>query len=64
MRPGGAKVLGKSIKSPGDLAQLVRTGRPAASAAALTERLHLVNGALSRKPGIPSGISAMVSAPM
>ena len=50
---GGPKVLGKSIKSPGDLAQLVRTGLPAASITALAEKLHLMNGALSRKLGIP-----------
>ena len=50
---GGPKVLGRSIKSPGDLAHLVRIGLPAASVTALAEKLHLVNGALSRKLGIP-----------
>ena len=50
---GGPKVLGRPVKSPGDLAHLIRTGLPAASVTALAERLHLVNGALSRKLGIP-----------
>src|ERR1035438_3707676 len=50
---GGRKVLGKAIKNPDDLAQLVRTGLPAGSVSALAERLHLGNGVLSRKLGIP-----------
>ena len=50
---GGSKVLGKAIKNPDDLAQLVRTGLPAGSVSALAERLHLGNGVLSRKLGIP-----------
>lgn len=50
---GGRKVLGKAIKKPDDLAQLVRKGLPASSVAALAERLHLGNHALSRKLGIP-----------
>jgi putative toxin-antitoxin system antitoxin component (TIGR02293 family) len=50
---GGRKVLGKAIKNPGDLAQLVRTGLPARTVSALAERLHLGNGVLSRKLGIP-----------
>ena len=50
---GGRKVLGKSIKTPGDLAQLVREGLPARSVTALAEKLHLGNGVLSRKLGIP-----------
>jgi putative toxin-antitoxin system antitoxin component (TIGR02293 family) len=45
-------VLGKAIKNPDDLAQLVRTGLPAGSVSALAERLHLGNGVLSRKLGI------------
>jgi putative toxin-antitoxin system antitoxin component (TIGR02293 family) len=50
---GGRKVLGKAVKNPDDLAQLVRTGLPAGSIPALAERLHLGNSALSRKLGIP-----------
>src|ERR1019366_5263808 len=50
---GGRKVLGKAIKNPDDLAQLVRKGLPAGSVSALAERLHLGSGALSRKLGIP-----------
>ncbi len=50
---GGRKVLGKTIKNPDDLAQLVRTGLPAGSISALAERLHLGNGALATKLGIP-----------
>jgi putative toxin-antitoxin system antitoxin component (TIGR02293 family) len=50
---GGRKVLGKSIKNPDDLAQLVRTGLPAGSVSALAQKLHLGNGVLSRKLGIP-----------
>jgi len=49
---GGRKVLGKAIKNPDDLAQLVRTGLPAGSVSVLSDRLHLGNGALSRKLGI------------
>ena len=36
---GGRKVLGKAIKKPDDLAQLVRKGLPASSVSALAERL-------------------------
>ena len=50
---GGRKVLGKAIKNPDDLAQLVRTGLPAGSVSALAEMLRLGNGVLSRKLGIP-----------
>jgi putative toxin-antitoxin system antitoxin component (TIGR02293 family) len=50
---GGRKVLGKSMKKPDDLAQLVREGLPAGSITALAERLDLGNSALSRKLGIP-----------
>ena len=50
---GGRKVLGKAIRKPDDLAQLVRAGLPAGSVSALAERLHLGNGVLSRKLGIP-----------
>jgi len=50
---GGRKVLGRPIKNPDDLAQLVRAGLPARSVSALAERLHLGNGALAKKLGIP-----------
>jgi len=50
---GGRKVLGKAIKNPGDLADLVRAGLPAGSVSALAGRLNLGNGVLSRKLGIP-----------
>ena len=50
---GGRKVLGKTIKNPDDLAQLVRKGLPAGSVTALAEKLHLGNSILSRKLGIP-----------
>jgi putative toxin-antitoxin system antitoxin component (TIGR02293 family) len=50
---GGRKVLGKTIKKPDDLAQLVRKGLPASSVKALAEKLAVGNAALSRKLGIP-----------
>jgi len=50
---GGRKVLGKTVKNPGDLAQLVRQGLPASSVKALAEKLALGNAVLSRKLGIP-----------
>jgi putative toxin-antitoxin system antitoxin component (TIGR02293 family) len=50
---GGRKVLGKAVKKPDDLAQLVRRGLPARSVAALAEKLHLGSSVLSRKLGIP-----------
>ncbi len=50
---GGRRVLGKKIQNPDDLAQLVRAGLPAGSVSALAEKLHLGNGALARKLGIP-----------
>jgi putative toxin-antitoxin system antitoxin component (TIGR02293 family) len=50
---GGRKVLGKTIKSPDDLTHLIRKGLPAGSIAALAGKLHLGNGVLSRKLGIP-----------
>lgn len=50
---GGRKVLGKAIKKPDDLAQLVRKGLPASSVTALAEKLDLGNTVLSRKLGIP-----------
>ena len=50
---GGRKVLGKTIKKPDDLSQLVREGLPAGSVTALAKKLHLGNSVLSRKLGIP-----------
>ncbi len=50
---GGRKVLGKTIKKPDDLAELVRKGLPANSVTALAEKLDLGNTVLSRKLGIP-----------
>jgi putative toxin-antitoxin system antitoxin component (TIGR02293 family) len=50
---GGRKVLGKTIKSPDELTQVVRTGLPVGSVTALAEKLHLGNRDLSRKLGIP-----------
>src|SRR5205809_1749759 len=50
---GGRKVLGKAVKKPADLADLVRKGLPANSVTALAERLDLGNVALSQKLGIP-----------
>jgi putative toxin-antitoxin system antitoxin component (TIGR02293 family) len=50
---GGKKVLGKTVKKPDDLAQLVREGLPAGSISALGQRLRLANVVLSRKLGIP-----------
>ncbi|MBZ5627475.1 MAG: DUF2384 domain-containing protein [Acidobacteriia bacterium] len=50
---GGRKVLGRVVKNPDDLAQLVRKGLPANSLTALAERLHVGNIVLSRKLGIP-----------
>ena len=50
---GGKKVLGRSIKSLTDLAELVREGLPASSVLVLAEKLDLGNAALSRKLGIP-----------
>jgi len=50
---GGRKVLGKTIKKPDDLAELVRKGLPARSITALAEKLDLGNGVLSRKLRIP-----------
>ena len=50
---GGRKVLRKVVKSPDDLAALVRKGLPAGSVTALAAKLHVANGLLSRKLGIP-----------
>ena len=50
---GGRRVLGRVVKKPGDLAQLVRQGLPASSLVALAEKLHVGNNVLSRKLWIP-----------
>ena len=50
---GGRKVLGKTIKKPDDLAQLVRNGLPAIAVKVLAEKLEVSNAALSRKLGVP-----------
>lgn len=50
---GGRKVLGKDIKKPDELAELVRKGLPASAVTALADRLDLGNTVLSRKLGIP-----------
>lgn len=50
---GGRKVLGKSVKKPNDLADLVREGLPATSVIVLAERLEIGKTVLSGKLGIP-----------
>jgi putative toxin-antitoxin system antitoxin component (TIGR02293 family) len=49
----GRKVLGRAVKKPDDLAQLVRRGLPAVSVTALAEKLRLRNSVLGQKLGIP-----------
>jgi hypothetical protein len=55
---GGRKVLGKDIKNPDDLAELVRKGLPASAVTALAERLDVGSIALSQKLGIPQRTAA------
>lgn len=50
---GGRKVLGKAVRRPGDLAQLVRDGLPASSVTALAQRLRLASSVISRTLHIP-----------
>jgi putative toxin-antitoxin system antitoxin component (TIGR02293 family) len=50
---GGKKVLGCSIKTFAELAELIRKGLPSGSLVVLGERLDLKNAALSEKLGIP-----------
>jgi putative toxin-antitoxin system antitoxin component (TIGR02293 family) len=50
---GGRRVLGKTVKKPDDLAELVRKGLPATSFRVLAERLEIANSVLSEKLGIP-----------
>jgi len=50
---GGRRILGKAVKKPDDLAELVRRGLPANSVKELAERLDLGTTILSQKLGIP-----------
>jgi putative toxin-antitoxin system antitoxin component (TIGR02293 family) len=50
---GGRRVLGKVVKKPDDLVQLVRRGLPTSSVKALAAKLALGSAMLSRKLGIP-----------
>jgi putative toxin-antitoxin system antitoxin component (TIGR02293 family) len=50
---GGRKVLGRTVRTPDDLTQLVRKGLPSASVSTLASRLDLGNNVLSAKLGIP-----------
>lgn len=50
---GGRRVLGKTVKEPDDLAELVRKGLPTSSVTVLAERLDISNTVLSQKLGIP-----------
>ena len=50
---GGRRVLGKAVKKPDDLAELVRKGLPASSVKVLAERLDVGNMVMSQKLGIP-----------
>lgn len=50
---GGRKVLGRDVRKPDDLAELVRKGLPAGSIKVLAERLDVGSTTLSQKLGIP-----------
>lgn len=50
---GGRKALGRSIRKPNDLAQLIRDGIPVDSVTALAQHLHLGHSAISQILGIP-----------
>ncbi len=50
---GGRKVLGRSVNSFAELAELIRRGLPSGSLAVLGQKLDLKNAALSEKLGIP-----------
>lgn len=50
---GGRKVLGKVVKNPDDLSEIVRKGLPASSIKLLAEKLDVGSTALSQKLGIP-----------
>jgi putative toxin-antitoxin system antitoxin component (TIGR02293 family) len=50
---GGRKVLGKAVKKPDDLAEIIRKGLPATSLTLLAGHLEVGNSVLSQKLGIP-----------
>jgi len=50
---GGKRVLGRSIKSFAELADLIRKGLPSGSLIVLGEKLDMKNAALSETLGIP-----------
>lgn len=50
---GGRKVLGKAVRKPDDLAQLVRKGLPALSVSSLADKLQVRNSIVGQKLGIP-----------
>jgi putative toxin-antitoxin system antitoxin component (TIGR02293 family) len=50
---GGRKALGRAVRKPEDLAELVRQGLPVTTIATLAEKLSLGNAVLLRKLGIP-----------
>jgi putative toxin-antitoxin system antitoxin component (TIGR02293 family) len=50
---GGKKILGSSIRSFSELAELIRKGLPASSLVVLGEKLDLNRATLSKKLGIP-----------
>jgi putative toxin-antitoxin system antitoxin component (TIGR02293 family) len=50
---GGRKVLGRTVKSFAELAEMIRKGLPSGSLIVLGEKLDLKNAALSRNLGIP-----------
>jgi putative toxin-antitoxin system antitoxin component (TIGR02293 family) len=50
---GGRKVLGKTVRTPDDLANLVRRGLPATSVTILAVKLSVGHAALSHQLGIP-----------
>jgi putative toxin-antitoxin system antitoxin component (TIGR02293 family) len=50
---GGRKVLGRAVRTPDELAQLIREGLPAIAIVTLAGKLNLANAAVSRKLGIP-----------
>jgi putative toxin-antitoxin system antitoxin component (TIGR02293 family) len=50
---GGRKVLGRSIKSFAELAEMIRKGLPSGALIVLGEKLELKNAALSKNLGIP-----------
>src|SRR5215813_4124979 len=50
---GGRKVLGKTVRKPDDLADLIRKGLPASTVRTMAVKLSLGNAALRKKLGIP-----------